>query len=734
MRRNKPAGNLRPLSWPLVLFWGCLAALALTAGTAETREIYAEKTGKGCAFCHQEKSGGALNAAGLAYIRNGFRYPIPDEVFRKAEILQGPFHRTLRLIAGYLHLTVAVIFFGAIFYVHIFIRPTRLRGGIPRQERILGVSSMILLTVTGGYLTWSVIGDFQHFFDNSFGLLLFIKICLFAVMVSIAAAAITVIHRGMMKEGKTAPAPGADGKITAAALRRYDGAEGRRSWVAFEGKVYDVTESARWKGGRHFGKHAAGADLTEAFKGAPHGAEVFERVGSVGDLLSGDGESRPAGKAHRIFVFLAYTNLGMVFLILLCIAFWRWGTPVPFGLEKDTVRAAGRTCLACHRETKPALFRDWEGSRHARLGVTCHDCHQIGTEDPAVHRGHLKNTDIPVAVVVTPRRCAACHPGEAEEYGRSKHANTQEIIWKIDRWLRDGMNNAAERATGCYACHGTVVEVKDGRPVPGSWPNVGVGRINPDGSRGSCSSCHTRHRFSIAEARKPEACDQCHLGPDHPQIEIYNESKHGTICRAEGQTWNWNGEHGSWVAGRDYRAPTCAVCHMSAAAGVSRTHDVTERLSWETQAPLTVRPEAFEPFPARTDWRAEREKMTSVCLQCHSKTWADGHFGNFDAVIGLYNETYYLPAKRRMDDLYGEKRLSGTPYFDDPLEWEFYEFWHHEGRRARMGTAMMAPDYAWWHGFYELKHRYGVIMNGADELEKTGKREETREVPGRFDQ
>jgi hypothetical protein len=46
----------------------------------------------------------------------------------------------------------------------------------------------------------------------------------------------------------------------------------------------------------------------------------------------------------------------------------------------------------------------------------------------------------------------------------------------------------------------------------------------------------------------------------------------------------------------------------------------------------------------------------------------------------------------------------------------FNELYHHEGRRARMGAAMMAPDYAWWHGFYECKKRYNSFMEEARHL------------------
>ena len=126
---------------------------------------------------------------------------------------------------------------------------------------------------------------------------------------------------------------------------------------------------------------------------------------------------------------------------------------------------------------------------------------------------------------------------------------------------------------------------KDGKLDPMTWPNVGVGRINLDGSKGSCAACHTRHRFAVSEARKPDTCGQCHLGPDHPQIEIWDESKHGAIYRSDGANWNFAAAPGTWTPGVDYRTPTCAACHMSGSGAVLTTHDVTERLSWELQAP-----------------------------------------------------------------------------------------------------------------------------------------------------
>jgi predicted heme/steroid binding protein len=77
----------------------------------------------------------------------------------------------------------------------------------------------------------------------------------------------------------------AERKFTLKELKQYDGKEGRPAYIAFRGKVYDVTDNYLWTDGDHQGEHAAGKDLTEAMAKAPHGEENLERVKLIGVLV-----------------------------------------------------------------------------------------------------------------------------------------------------------------------------------------------------------------------------------------------------------------------------------------------------------------------------------------------------------------------------------------------------------------------------------------------------------------
>jgi hydroxylamine dehydrogenase len=232
---------------------------------------------------------------------------------------------------------------------------------------------------------------------------------------------------------------------------------------------------------------------------------------------------------------------------------------------------------------------------------------------------------------------------------------------------------------------------------------------------GSCTACHQRHAFSAAQARQPENCGKCHLGPDHPQKEIYEESKHGIAYAAHKEDLNL--DHAKWVLGEDYTAaPTCATCHMSAVRTsegdlLPVTHDVGLRISWNNRPAISIRPEisdkklGLEKMAAVT-WDKRRAEMQQVCGVCHTSNFTSNFYEQYDGVIQLYNSKFAEPGAKLMGILYQNKLISDTQ-FDEKVEWTWWELWHHEGRRARHGVSMMAPDYTHWHGLYEVgKHFY----------------------------
>jgi len=357
-------------------------------------------------------------------------------------------------------------------------------------------------------------------------------------------------------------------------------------------------------------------------------------------------------------------------------------------------QVAGK-CMTCHKEKSPGLYQQWFTSQHAMHKVTCIDCHgaQQGDKDAFMHEGGL------IATLVTPKDCGACHQKEQTEVEHSYHAHAGEILESADAYLAHVAGGAPAAITGCESCHGGKVEIDPNSPnklSPKSWPNSGIGRLNPDGSKGSCNACHTRHSFSAAQARKPEACSKCHLGPDHPQKEIYEESKHGNAYYTHLDEMNIDSDR--WIVGMDYfEAPTCATCHMSATVSTPVTHDVGERISWTLRPPVSKH---------KDEWQTKRANMKTVCVTCHSSTFADGHYYQFDALVKLYNEKFAKPAGAIMKIVKERKLLENPASFSNKIEWIYWELWHHEGRRARHGAAMMGPDYTWWHGIYDVAHNF----------------------------
>ncbi|MCX7796573.1 MAG: cytochrome B5 [bacterium] len=74
-------------------------------------------------------------------------------------------------------------------------------------------------------------------------------------------------------------------KFTREELKRYNGIDDPKIYIAYKGYVYDVTESFLWKGGRHQAIHHAGLDLTSEIRNAPHGEEFILKFPVVGILV-----------------------------------------------------------------------------------------------------------------------------------------------------------------------------------------------------------------------------------------------------------------------------------------------------------------------------------------------------------------------------------------------------------------------------------------------------------------
>ncbi len=400
------------------------------------------------------------------------------------------------------------------------------------------------------------------------------------------------------------------------------------------------------------------------------------------------------------------------------------------------------SCLVCHIEETPGIVASYGRGEHIKNDVGCLDCHEVHEDDPT----GIDHNGFEITAIPSPNYCMECHPTEVAEYSNSKHAWTafmgqykpyykeavaqgldplsQETAKLLDPdemaktllspliadsgilqtigFLDDPDYNHANVTSGCGTCHGTFVIVEDDGTITG-MPNAGAGRVNADGSLGSCSSCHTRHEYSIAEARKPETCGQCHLGPDHPQMEIYEESKHGNLYGAMGEEWNWDSHE--WGAD-DIGAPTCATCHMSAFGdAVETTHNAGDRLYWELQPKISV-PQwkgpdevdlILERIPDPVAAEAGRAKMMAVCTECHSTSWAEGHFTQLDKVVADYNKVWEY-ADNLLTEAYEKGLADPENPIDEPAEIYHYYIWHHSGRRWRMGASMMGPDYTHWNG------------------------------------
>lgn len=375
----------------------------------------------------------------------------------------------------------------------------------------------------------------------------------------------------------------------------------------------------------------------------------------------------------------------------------------------DALARSNDDCVVCHRDATPGIVEQYGHSTMAAADVACGDCHVVAADYP----GAVAHEGTHVLRSPTSARCEPCHTQEVAQFNQSRHGlpsyvamvGTEALSGPL-KTLYEAIPEAAVKPNlarnalyhlegpavtrfACEACHN-------------------IGRPMADGSVGQCQKCHLRHEFSLEQVRKPETCNACHIGPDHPQWEIYQESPHGIAYATGGERWNWSAEPGT-LTSSDMPAATCATCHISGFGGTSTSHDVGERLSWYLFAPLS---------DLRPDWEDNRERMQNVCRDCHNEQFITALYTDADALVDAINGWV-----EQSDAIVGqleEQGLLTEAFFDEPIDFTYFELWHHWGRTAKFGAWMQGADYTQWHGAYEMLSDLAELQEMADEMKGAG--------------
>ncbi len=368
------------------------------------------------------------------------------------------------------------------------------------------------------------------------------------------------------------------------------------------------------------------------------------------------------------------------------------------------ISATGK-CAECHARIQYSVVHEYEMSRHAQKGVSCLECHQPAPgQEKKDHHGFVI-----ASVRLTAGNCRSCHEQIYQQFLHSRHAATSwaaiygekgltpEQVSFSETYQPGGtkrpphaftqMEGASAMVSGCEQCHS-------------------IGKPNPDGTIGTCTNCHTRHTSSVAIARLPSTCGQCHMGPDHSQIEIYEESKHGLMFAAQEKLLNLDAEPRQLTT-RDMFVPTCATCHMSGINGLGITHDPSERLSYYLANAISEK---------RPNYVQAQAKMKQVCAQCHTQPIYDRVYEQAEKVVQATNQKV-SDAKALMDGLRSEGALAGPP-FSQPIDFTYFDLWHYDGRTSKHGAFMGGADFVQWHGNYPMLRKTVELQAMAAELRK----------------
>lgn len=347
-------------------------------------------------------------------------------------------------------------------------------------------------------------------------------------------------------------------------------------------------------------------------------------------------------------------------------------------LESPTT--SDQDCVSCHRRKTSAAVQQWEESAHSRAKVGCAACH--GNDHGKIDAGESR---------VSTKTCGTCHPKAYQSHTDSRHGMGLHSGWGCTRNLPDRDNRE------CAFCHDkdssrilSTVHCARFLKQTSEMGEIGCNRCHQVES--SCSSCHTAHMTDLKIVRDPANCATCHMGPDHPQWEMWQTSRHGTLYNVLG----------------DKKAPTCQTCHM-----VAGSHDVSRGITMSS---------GMTPYPPETAKKG-RAEMINVCTECHAPAMVRREFERYDAVhlqslklVKDAEEIVYTLADQKLLDPMPNARpphpLSGMSLvLDSQLLYEdtshierlLFKMKKYDLAKTVKGAYHQNPAYTHWLGNAELK-------------------------------
>ena len=411
-----------------------------------------------------------------------------------------------------------------------------------------------------------------------------------------------------------------------------------------------------------------------------------------------------------------------------------------------------KTCAECHRKLNPIIVAQFEASAMGKAGrqnpavalptpnmppqMTCAGCHGTNHDDIMATKGRVPETT-----------CAACHQQIYKEHvldaGHSYGPGPGNLGINWERNIGVPHYKQMPRKVmemGCDPCH-----AQAGATDAKYWSEEQKQYVDTSSLtvRNGCIACHTRHSFSLEEARKPEACYTCHMGPDHPNYEAYMSSKHGSIYVARGKDWDFK----SRLADARWDAPTCAYCHMLYVGddgSRSSSHNMTRKIIWGMG--VQAAGGELKDLTVDAEGLGKRNEMVKVCVTCHSEDKARGYLESADAhklsgdalvveareiLAGLYKDKLIRPSHAQISAglLQGPRYTAidlpdgiafhspTSLYFDvTPVEREYFDMFFFSALKSYKGAFHMSPDYAWWYGYADVLGHLATIRDHAERL------------------